>query len=60
MALQKCDHQAVLAHYLNGASLRDCAKKFGVSMQRCHQIVRAMAPVLMRKPHVHSRRRGTR
>lgn len=60
MALQKCDHQAVLAYYLNGASLRDCAKKFGVSMQRCHQIVRARAPVLMRKPCVHVRRGGTR
>lgn len=50
------DHQQMMADYLSGASLRECAARYGVSMQACHRIIKLKKPRIMRKPHVWQKR----
>jgi hypothetical protein len=38
----------VVAYYIAGHSLRECAEHFGVSFQRVHQVIQADAPQAMR------------
>lgn len=44
--------RSLVQHYRDGLTLRECAAKFGLSMQRVHQIILRDAPELMRAPHV--------
>lgn len=41
----------IIAAYKSGLTLRQVAAKFGLTMQRIHQIVAEDAPYLMRRPH---------
>jgi uncharacterized protein (DUF433 family) len=41
----------IVAYYVAGHSLRECAKQFGVSFQRVHQIVQAESPDAMHAPY---------
>jgi transposase len=43
--------QQVIDYYLKNHTLRQCAKRFGVSMQRIHQIIRDLRPEIMRRPY---------
>ncbi len=43
--------QAMIADYRSGLSLRQCAAKYGCSMQNIHQIIKVHAPNIMREPH---------
>jgi hypothetical protein len=38
----------LVAYYIAGHSLRECAEHFGVSFQRVHQVMQADAPQAMR------------
>jgi DNA-directed RNA polymerase specialized sigma24 family protein len=42
----------IVAYYVAGHSLRACAKRFGVSFQRVHQIIQTESPEVMRIAHV--------
>jgi DNA-directed RNA polymerase specialized sigma subunit len=44
-------NQEVIRAYKAGLTLRQCAERFGVSMQRIHQIIEKYAPHLMRAPY---------
>jgi transposase len=43
---------AIVAYYVEGHSLRECAQAFGVSFQWVHQLIRR-TPGLMHAAHVH-------
>lgn len=41
----------VIAHYAAGNSLRECAKEFGITFQRVHDIITTCRPDLLRRPY---------
>lgn len=47
----------IIAVYRSGFTLRESARKLGISTQRVHQVIRLYAPELMRPRFVHKRKR---
>lgn len=41
--------ERVIAHYAAGNSLRECAKAFGITFQRVHDIITSCRPDLLRR-----------
>ena len=50
-------HREIIAIYRSGLTLRESARKLGISMQRVHQVVRQCAPELMRPRFVYQRKK---
>jgi len=50
-------NRKIIVHYRAGFTLRECAERFGITMQRVHQIIRILHPRLMRPPYVGMRRK---
>lgn len=48
---------AILRYYLGGHTLRETGRRFGLTYQRVHQVVRQYAPEKMRAPHITNQRR---
>ena len=44
--------QAIVRYYVNDHTLRQTGKRFGLTYQRVHQVVRKYAPDKMRAPHI--------
>jgi hypothetical protein len=49
--------QAILRYYRSGHTLRETARRFGLTFQRVHQVVKQNAPLEMRPPHYTNQRR---
>lgn len=48
----------IIEVYRSGLTLRESARKLGISMQRVHQVIKRYAPELMRPRFVYKRKRS--